>query len=261
MSQVKSYFPDISLLVTHYNRSSSLERLLRTMQERGISFGAIVVSDDASKPEQLAILEKLKEVYDFELITTPKNKGLANNINKVQAAIKTPYTLYVQEDFVPTPKLAASLQDGLDFMNADASLDIVRFYAYYPYPYLAPFAKGFSRMLYKPWYTRYDKIYYYSDHPHLRRSSFLEKFGKYIEGIKSDKAEYLMCVSFIQHGGKGLFYDDYKGLFDQLNSSDEPSTVQRDNWRQQSKNPLISILRTVYRQVKYNYDLLFTRPR
>lgn len=69
-----------------------------------------------------------------------------------------------------------------------------------------------------------------------------------------------MCLAFIQNKGTGLFYDDFKGLFDQVNSDNEPSTVQRSNWRQQNNNPFIHLARTLYRQIKYNYDLRFTRP-
>ncbi len=260
MAKALNHFPGVTLLITHYNRSSSLARLLKAFEAISCSFEEIVVSDDASKPEHQQAMEALNKEIPFRLVTTPKNKGLANNLNKGQAAVKTPYTLYVQEDFIPKPAFIARLKEAVGFLNRDPSLDIVRFYAYYAYAHLKPFEKGFSMMEYKPWSARYDKVYYYSDHPHLRRSSFLEKFGHYVEGIKSDKAEYLMCLSFIQHHGKGLFYDDFKGLFDQVNSSEEPSTVQRSNWRQQSENPFIKIARTLYRQIKYNYDLRFTRP-
>src|SRR5690554_1095320 len=92
-------FEDVTLLITHYNRSRSLERLLRAFQDLGFQFGGIVVSDDGSRPEHLERLHLLKEAFNFNLVTTPKNRGLGNNINKGQDAVTTPYTLYVQEDF------------------------------------------------------------------------------------------------------------------------------------------------------------------
>ena len=52
-------FPQITLLITHYNRSSSLERLLSTVKMLGLSFGDIVVSDDGSKPEHQEKLQFL----------------------------------------------------------------------------------------------------------------------------------------------------------------------------------------------------------
>ncbi len=258
MNKVIYEFHDLTLLITHYNRSSSLARLLSTFKMQNCVFGDIVVSDDGSKPEHLSQLEKLKIEYGFQLITTPINKGLGNNINKGQDAVKTPYTLYIQEDFLPVEDFALHLRDAYDFMNERKELDIVRFYAYYNYPYLIPFKNGYSEMKIPAIALNYTKIYFYSDHPHLRRSSFFEKFGRYAEGLKGDKTEYKMCISFIQNKGKGLFYNEFKGLFDQVNSEIEPSTMTRSSWTQ-SRNSLVKIVRDLYRQVKYNLDLKFSK--
>lgn len=251
-------FPTVTLLVTHYNRSKSLERLLAAFAELNISFGDTVVSDDCSKPEHLNALKELQAQYGFNLVTGAVNRGLGNNLNKGQDAVKTPYTLYVQEDFVPTQKFLQPFIHAFSVLEEVPDMDIARFYAYSAYPYLKEYSGGFSEMLYKPWYTDTAKIYNYSDHPHLRRSSFLEKFGRYKEGIKSDRTEYLMCVSFIQRKGRGIFYNSFKDLFLQENSSDEPSTVTRSNWKN-SNNIAVAIIRSLYRQIKYNYDLQFRK--
>ncbi len=50
-----------------------------------------------------------------------------------------------------------------------------------------------------------------------------------------------------------MFYEDYKGLFDQINSGDEPSTMKRSDLRQ-SPNFVISFVRGVYRAIKHNLD-------
>jgi len=247
-------FPDVTLLITHFRRSKSLERLLEAFQELGFAFGDIVVSDDCSPAPHLQALQELQQRFSFQLITTPTNKGLGNNLNKGQDAVRTPYTLYVQEDFVPTAALLPAFQHSLATLQTRPDVDMMRFYAYYAYPYLQDSGHGFSEMLYKPWYTHTGKIYQYSDHPHLRRTTFPQKFGRYAEGIKSDKTEYLMCISFIRNKGKALFYNDFKSLFLQENSAAEPSTVQRSDWRQ-SNNALVGLVRGVYRQLKYNYDL------
>lgn len=254
MTYESQKFEDVTLLITHYNRSISLEKLLQSFSALKISFGEIIVSDDASRAEHLEHLNVLQEIFSFTLISTPKNKGLANNINKGQDAVATPFTLYVQEDFVPLPKFKQSFQDALGFMKQDQEIDIARFYAYLKYPYLKAFQKGFSFMIYRPWYLKTHKIYHYSDHPHLRRKNFFDRFGRYTEGIKSDKAEYEMSISFIKNKGKALFYNDFKGLFSQENSEGEPSTVKRNKLRM-SDGVLISIVRSIYRQIKFNYDL------
>jgi glycosyltransferase involved in cell wall biosynthesis len=253
--QQNYYFPDVTLLVTHYNRSQSLENLLTSFQRLNCQFGEIVVSDDGSKEEHRNYLKKLQEEFSFRMISTPKNKGLGNNINKGQEAVQTPYTLYIQEDFEPKSAFPDRLVESLRIIDEHPEFDIIRFYAYYPYAYLKPYDNQFSEMVIPSiWDTNYTKIYYYSDHPHLRRSSFLDKFGRYVEGLAPDKTEYWMCVSFIKHKGRGLFYNEFKQLFDQKNTQTEPSTYSLKKWGV-SKNQVLVVVRYVYRQLKYNYDI------
>jgi len=248
-------FNNITLLITHYNRSQSLQRLLQTFKTQDIQFGDIVVSDDGSKPEHLNKLKEIAPLYNFRLITTPKNAGLGNNINKGQDAVTTPYTLYVQEDFDPFPGYAKHLQDAIDIMEERPDIDMARFYAYYKYPYLKPLRKGFSEMMFNFWSPGYMKFHYYSDHPHLRRDTFFKKFGRYAEGYNIEKGEFMMTMSFLKNKGKAIFYDDNKGLFDQLNTAAEPSTMKRSNLKR-SDNPVIVFVRHIYRGFKYNYDYL-----
>lgn len=246
-------FDSITLLITHYNRSQSLERLLNSFAQQQIIFGDIVVSDDGSKPEHIERIKQIQKDQKFHLITSPQNKGLGNNINKGQDAVQTAYTLYVQEDFDPMPGYKAHLKDALAIMDERQDIDLVRFYAYFKYPYLKPFRNGYSEMIFKIWYPGYRKFHCYSDHPHLRRSTFLKKFGRYRESMKGDKTEFSMAISFLKNKGKGMFYENFKGLFDQRNSQDEPSTMKRSSLRQ-SSNIVIIIIRSIYRNLKHTYD-------
>src|SRR5690606_26652844 len=107
----------------------------------------------------------------------------------------------------------------------------------------------------KPFALNYHKIYRYADTPHLRRSTFFEKFGRYREGLPGDRTEYRMCISFIQNNGSGLFYNDCRSLFVHENSLEEPSTMVRVNWKQ-SNSFFVRVLRNLYRQIKYNVDIL-----
>jgi len=252
-------FFQVSLLITHYNRSSSLANLLQTLQKLKCSFGEIIVSDDGSNGEHLPVLQSLQAEYKFKLITTPVNKGLGHNLNKGQDAVTQPYTLYIQEDFEPTPEFPHQFLQGLLLMQKNMELDIIRFYAYYPYAYLRSFNESFSEMYHPTFGTNYTKIYLYSDHPHLRRSSFFSKFGRYPEGLKGDQTEYQMCISFLQNKAKGLFYNHYNDLLVQKNSADEPSTMFRESWRQ-GDGFLIKLLRDTYRQFKYNFDIITQKP-
>lgn len=258
MNKTPDHFPEVTLLITHYNRSQSLARLLARFEEINCRFGDIVVSDDGSKPEQLEKVMLLPEKFACRIVTTPKNKGLGNNINKGQDAVRTPYTLYVQEDFIPVDDFGKHFRYAVDALNNRSEIDIVRFYAYFKYPYLKNCDQGFCEMDFSVWSPGYKKFYYYSDHPHLRRSNFFEKFGRYIEGFSGDFTEYSMMLSFLQKKGRGLFYENFTELFAQENSSEEPSTMKRNFWRE-SKNPAVFFLRELYRYSKFNYDLLFRK--
>jgi len=252
------YFEEVSLLITHYNRSSSLERLLAAFKKLDCGFQEVIVSDDGSKIEHLNALKRLQNDYGFTLITAPENKGLGNNINKGQDAVVAPYTLYVQEDFMPSHLFPEKLERAFEFMQARADLDIVRFYAYLKYPFLKPVGHGFSEMIFSawPWYWGYRKFNYYSDHPHLRRSSFFSKFGRYYETKNGDVTEYKMMITYLKKKGKSLFYDDYQSLFEHVNSDLEPSMIHR-NVLSKTRNPIISLIRHLYRHLKYNFDLHF----
>lgn len=248
-------FKDITLLVTHYNRSRSLERLLEAFTERNIKFGDIVVSDDCSKPNHQAYIQTLQSKFSFRLISGSVNKGLGHNLNKGQEAVNTPLTLYIQEDFIPAPDFVNQLTNALEIMEEREDMDMVRFYAYTQYPHLKEYKNGFSEMEFKFWSFNYKKYYYYSDHPHLSRSNFLEKFGRYKEGVKGDQTEYHMMMSFLQKKGKAMFYQDYQGLLKQENNAAEPSTMKRNFWRE-SNHPLVGFARELYRYMKFNVNYL-----
>lgn len=251
-------FSDVALLITHYNRSRSLENLLECMSHLNCRFGEVIISDDGSADEHLNHLLKLQDRFDFKIVTSPINRGLGHNINKGQDVVTKEYTLYVQEDFEPTPLMPIKLEEAIVLMREDAVLDYIRFYAYTRFPYLTTYKSGFLKMYIRPFALNYRKIYNYSDHPHLRRSSFFSKFGRYAEGLKGDKTEYRMCISFIQNKGQGLFFEHFNQLFVQKNTETEPSTMVRQSWRQHN-NFFIKIVRDIYRQVKYNYDIMMLR--
>lgn len=257
MSIVPEYFQDVTLLITHYNRSNSLMKLLSQMEKEGCIFKAVIVSDDCSSEEHLSHVRQLQARFNFELITAEVNGGLGRNINKGQNAVKTRFTLYIQEDFVPRCGFQAHLKNAVDLLNLHPDFDMVRFYAYKLYPYLEPYKFGFSIMKFNLWYPGLDKFAYYSDHPHLRRDTFIEKFGAYKEGTSGDKTEFAMMISFLKNKGRALFFDKHKDVLDQVNSSIEPSTMKRNILRESNFFGLVA-LRTSYRFFKYNLSYLFS---
>ena len=58
------FFKDVTLLVTHYNRSRSLEHLLESFLNINCLFEDIVVSDDGSKVAGSAVLDTSSPVSD-----------------------------------------------------------------------------------------------------------------------------------------------------------------------------------------------------
>ena len=261
MGQELFIFKEIALLVTHYNRSLSLERLLQSFIDKRVRFNEIVVSDDGSKEEHLSYLHQLKEKFGFKLICSDINRGLANNINKGQRAVNSPFTLYIQEDFIPTEQFPRRLKEGLELMKKDSQIDLVRFYAYHKHPYLKPIQYGFSEMEFHFWRPNFWQFWCYSDHPHLRKSSFLERFGNFREGLNSDRAEFKMAISFVQKKGKSIIHESFRDIFIQANSQAEPSQVPRKQFRkylQLTDFFPIKIIRTIYRNIKFRIDYLIT---
>ena len=254
---MKHVFDNVTLLITNYNRSLSLENLLKTFQKIDCYFGAVIVTDDGSPSNHVDHIKKLQQTIPFQLLTSPQNRGAGYNMNKGQRAVKTPYTLFIEDDFEPGAQFPVILREALDQLENQSDLDIVRFYAYFQYPYLKPFSANFSEMVFSPLATNYRKVHYYSDHPHLRRSSFLDKFGMFDETTPPDQTEYRMCISFLQNKGKGLFYNDYNSLFFHNNSL-EGSTIQRSRWRNNT-GPALKVVQSIYRQIKHNYDIHFMK--
>ncbi|MGI4736141.1 MAG: glycosyltransferase family 2 protein [Janthinobacterium lividum] len=158
-------FDDVTLLITHYNRSGSVQRLLETLLAQQLRFAAIVVADDGSLPAHRQRLEHLAPVYGLQLVASARNYGLGHNLNQGQAHVQTALTLYVQEDFLPTPKFGPALQQAVALMRRDAQWDLVRFFANFRYPYTTPYQGEFAAITIPPFALDYHKIYAYSDNP------------------------------------------------------------------------------------------------
>jgi hypothetical protein len=213
----------VTLLITHYNRSDSLARGLGRYRELGVTFEDIVVSDDGSRPEHVTRLHALATEFGFRLLTTPVNEGLGHNLNKGQDAVRTPYTLYVQEDFCATDALAARLGSALRVLASEPDIDVVRLYAGVEYPYRVSRGDGYSELKFSLLKPGTAKFFCYSDTPHLRRGSFSRKFGRYAEGIPAIKTEKAMVMSFLQAGGRAI-QCDVSDVFVHENTDAEPST-------------------------------------
>jgi hypothetical protein len=63
-------------------------------------------------------------------------------------------------------------------------------------------------------------------------------------------------MSFLRNKGKAVIYEHINELFEQKNSSAEPSTVKRNFWRE-SEGLVLAAMRHSYRHLKFNFDYLF----
>jgi glycosyltransferase involved in cell wall biosynthesis len=251
------WYKDVTLLITHYNRATSLERLLASFKELQIAFAKIIVSDDASTAWHQEKLKALEKDYGLDIVWAAHNQGLGANLNKGIRRVGTEYILYIQEDFQIDPLFKTVLADSVKIMEEDKGLDLIRYFAHFRYPYLKPYKDEFEETAIPFFAKDFHKIYAYSDTPHLKRRSFKDKFGEYREDLSSDQTEYRMCISFIVNEGRCLINKHFKTLFTHENLPEEPSTVHRRRY-QHSSAFLLRIARYWYRQVKYNFDIWST---
>jgi glycosyltransferase involved in cell wall biosynthesis len=265
MPESNQHFTGVTLLITHFNRSKSLLRLLETLNKIFITFDEIIVSDGGSSDEHMLHVEELQQQFGFTLLTSPSNKGLGNTINMGQDAVKTPFILYIQEDFVPKAAFASALKDGFNIINTEEKWDLIRFYAFpwTPYPYLKDYKNGFSEMIFSllPWYSNNQKFNVYSDHPHLKRATFPNKFGRYFETRNGDVTEMSMVRSFLKNNGKGLYFKNNKSLFEHDNPEDEPGLFRPDT----EKNKKYSEIKPLYfvylklKLIKQTFSYIFSK--
>ena len=247
-------FENTTLLITHYNRSASLVKLLKALNDYKILFKEIIISDDSSHQEHLDAIRSVHSTYNFTLLESKTNGGLGYNLNKGIDAVKTEYLLYIQEDFYPTDLFFDRLEEAHNILKEDPNIDLVRFFSYFKLPFQRPYSDHFSTIDFHFFALNNKQFHIYSDHPHLRRKSFTDKFGTYPVGQRPDKTEYWMVIKFLQRKGKALIINDHQSLL-RLNNDEEGSTYQTNYWRQ-SNRFFVIWLRNLYRFVKYRFNYL-----
>ena len=111
---------NISYIIPHYKSTISLERLISSIEIIGED--EIIVIDDCSGEYEYNKLEKLKERYQFKLLSTPSNlgAGAARNIGLAQA--KNDWILFADSDDYFLPGYRGFIED---YTKSDA--DIVYF--------------------------------------------------------------------------------------------------------------------------------------
>lgn len=177
--------PEISFLITHYNRPDDLLKCINAIKNLGIKSSEIVVSDDGSEAETI---NKINTYNIDTLIISKENKGLAANINKGIAACKGKYILYCQEDFMLSTELNNVLPECIELLENNRA-DMVRFTSNFSFNFLVKLSDAIS-LIPKFSFKNFTQNYYqYSDHPFITKKSFFDRFGYYLENTSGRYGE------------------------------------------------------------------------
>ena len=193
-----------SFLITHYNRPQDLLQCITAIKALNLTNYEIVVSDDASTDEHLALI---KTFGIDTLVTADKNRGLAANINKGLKACHGTYIIYCQEDFTLSPKLTQVLEDCQHQLDA-GRLDLIRFTANYQFKKLVPVSDAIGLIPKFSFQNFFLNYYRYSDHPFITTPSFYERFGYYMEGTSGRYGETEYAIRICNSNAKlGILYN------------------------------------------------------
>lgn len=89
---------DYTVIVPVYNKSRSIESVLRAIQRQTRKPNEIIVVDDGSTDGSSEILEEFAKNKEIRHIRFSRNYGKANAINTALTFVKTPYVLIVDAD-------------------------------------------------------------------------------------------------------------------------------------------------------------------
>ena len=157
----------------------------------------MIVTDDGSPPdvvEQLHILG-----VDRLIISDEGNTGLGANTNRGLRAATGDYILHHQDDFLISTS-ESFIERSIQIMERHPNVGLVRLHHSTPFSVREDYALpdgtiysilGFDQPPLK------NRIYIYSDHPHLKRADFHEKAGYFAEGLGVGQTEDEFCYRFL----------------------------------------------------------------
>lgn len=199
----------LSILITHFNRPEALAICIAAIKKVKFQIPIeLVVSDDGSRPENLSPLQELP--IDV-LVTSPKNKGLASNLNRGIKACKGDFIMYIQEDFIIKPEILNVLPESIDVLNS-GQIDMVRFRANYVFNHLVPLTKHIS-IIPKFSFKNFNiNTFQYSDNPFITTPAFFEKHNYFLEQASGPYGETEFAIRVLKSKSKIAIAD--KNYFD-----------------------------------------------
>ena len=174
-----------------------VSRVLRMMRASQHNLIYKCVSESERDPLNNWYGQHLQEYCERNNIPLTYRKHVANlggMMNAAMAASETKYTIIIQDDWYLHEE--CDLSPGISFMEENPEIDIIR----YSWP-------GDTMVTYAGEYKGWKKLdplgmWPYGDDPHIRRDTFISRFGKYIEYGHHGASEGDMVYRF---GAKNAF--------------------------------------------------------
>jgi glycosyltransferase involved in cell wall biosynthesis len=112
---MSKFLTSLSICIPTYKRSKPLAELLDSIIAQGLTDIEVVVSDDASPDDTVAVAESYRaKIPNFKFIRQPVNLGLNGNILAVVAAATGDYVWLIGDDDRLEPRGAQRVLDAID---------------------------------------------------------------------------------------------------------------------------------------------------
>lgn len=119
----------ITVVIPNYNNAPYLEDCIKSIENQSYPVQEIIVVDDCSTDNSIAVLEKLQERYDNIVIhKQERNRGVSCARNTGLSLVKTDYVTFVDaDDFYVNPDKIKNEMSLIDKMKKDRGKDIVAY--------------------------------------------------------------------------------------------------------------------------------------
>lgn len=182
---------DLSVVVVTYNRSALLAQNVRSLQSKLAGAGLryeLVIADDCSDFEHRCVIDSISSA---RVVRTLENSGLGANANNGLRAVSGDYILQLQDDWDCID--ATPIVESLGLMKRHRHLGVVQLTEVgSDLPTERLRTENCSFLVFAndqlPWMRRCG-VRPYSDCPHIKRRSFVESVGPYLEAVPMTRCE------------------------------------------------------------------------
>jgi len=111
---------EVSVVLTVYNGESHLREAIKSIQQQTFEDWELVVIDDGSTDETLAVLQDLDD--DRIRVYTQDNKGRGSALNRGLGLARGRYVAIIDDDDIAAPR---RLERTVEFLKANLDVDLV----------------------------------------------------------------------------------------------------------------------------------------